>query len=75
MYKLGLEKAKEPEIKLPSFVGSERKQGNSGKISTFASLTMPKPLTMWITTNWKILPEMRIQDHLEKHVCGSRSNS
>ena len=49
MYKLGLEKAEEPEIKLPTFVGSWRKQGNSKKTS--ASLTMLKLLTLWITTN------------------------
>ena len=51
MYKLGLEKAGEPEIKLPTFFGSQRKQGNSRKTSTSASLTMLKPLTVWITTN------------------------
>ena len=39
------------EIKLPTFVVSCRKQGNSGKTSTSASLTMLKPLTLWITTN------------------------
>ena len=49
MYKLGLEKAEEPEIKLPTFVGSQRKQGNSRKPSTSASLSMLKPLTWWIT--------------------------
>ena len=49
MYKLSLEKAGEPEIKLPAFTGSQRKQGNSRKIS--ASLTVLKPLTVWITTN------------------------
>ena len=37
---------------------------SSRKISTFALLTMPKPLTMWITTNWKILKEMAIPDYL-----------
>ena len=51
MYKLDLEKAEEPEIILPTLVGSERKQGNSRQTSTSASLTMPKPLTVWITTN------------------------
>ena len=55
-------KAEEPEIKLPTSVGSERKPGNSRKTS--ASLTMLKPLTVWITTNWKILQEMGIPDHL-----------
>ena len=51
MYKLDLEKAEEPEIKLPTFVGSWRKQGNSKTTSTSASLTMLKHLTVWITTN------------------------
>ena len=47
----GLEKAEEPEIKLPTSVGSYKKQENSRKTSTFVSLTTLKPLTMWITTN------------------------
>ena len=51
MYKLDLEKAEEPEIKLPTFAGSYKKQGNSRKTSTSASLTMLKPLIVWITTN------------------------
>ena len=51
MYKLGLEKAEEPEIKLPTSVGSSKKQESSRKTSTFALLTMPKPLTVWITIN------------------------
>ena len=50
MYKLCFKKAEEPEIKLPAFVGSWRKQGSSIKISTSASLTMLKPWTLWITT-------------------------
>ena len=50
MHKLGLEKAEEPDIKLPTFIGSWRKQGNSRKTSTSASLTMLKPSTVWITT-------------------------
>ena len=41
-----------------------RKQGNSRKKSTSASVTTLKPLTVWITTNWKILKEMGIQDYL-----------
>ena len=49
--KLDLEKAEEPEIKLPTSVGSSKKQENSRKTSTFVLLTMPKPLTVWITTN------------------------
>jgi len=51
MYKMDLEKAEESEIKFPTFVGSSRKQGKSGKTSISASLMMPKPLTVWITTN------------------------
>ena len=51
MYKLDLEKAEEPEIKLPTSVGSQKKQNNSRKPLTFASLSMLKPLTVWITTN------------------------
>ena len=61
---LDLEKAEEPEIKLPTSVGSSKKQESSRKTSTSASLTMLKPLTVWITTNWKILKEMGIPDHL-----------
>ena len=64
MFKLDLEKAKEPEIILPTSVGSLKRQENSRKTSTSASLTMPKPLTAWITTNWKILQEMGIPDCL-----------
>ena len=48
---LDLEKAEEPEIKLPTSTGSLKKQENSRKTSISASLTMPKPLTVWITTN------------------------
>ena len=64
MFKLDLEKAEEPEIKLPTSVGSSKKQESSRKTSTSALWTMPKPLTMWTTRNWKILEEMGIQDHL-----------
>ena len=64
MFKLDLEKAEEPEIKLPTSVVSSKKQERSRKASTSALLTMPKPLTVCITTNWKILKEMRIPDHL-----------
>ena len=62
--KLNLEKAKEPEIKLPTFIGLAKKQENSRKTSTSALLTMPRPLTVWITTNWKILKDTGILDHL-----------
>ena len=64
IFKLDLEKAEEPEIKLPTSVGSSKKQESSRKTSTSALLTMPKALTVWITTNWKILQEMGIPDHL-----------
>ena len=64
MYKLDLEKAEEREIKLPNSTGSSKEQESSRKISTFALLTMPKPLTVWITTNWKVLQELGIPDHL-----------
>ena len=46
-----VEKAEEPEIKLPTSVGSWKKQESSRKASTSALLTMLKPLTVWITTN------------------------
>ena len=55
MFKLDLEKAEEPEIKLPTSSEILKKQESSRKTS--ALLTMPKPLTVWITTNcgkfWK----------------------
>ena len=63
MFNLDLEKAEEPKIKLPSD-GSLKKQESSRKTSTSALLITPKPLTVWITTNWKILKEMGIPDHL-----------
>ena len=64
MFKLDLEKAEEPEIKLPTYAGSSKKQESSKKTPISALLTMPKPLTVWITINWKILQEMGIPDHL-----------
>ena len=57
-------KVEESEVKSPTSVGSQKKQENARKTSTTALLTMPKPLTMWITTNWKILKEMGIPDYL-----------
>ena len=63
MCKLDLEKAEESQIKLPTSVGSQRKQENSRKTTTSASLTTPKPLIVWITTNWKI-QEMGIPFYL-----------
>ena len=64
VFKLDWENAGEPEIKLPTSVGSLRKQESSRKTSTSALLTTPKPLTVWIMTNWKILQEMELPDHL-----------
>ena len=65
MFKLDLEKAEEPEIKLPTSVGSLKKQESSRKTSISALLTMPKPLTVWITKNCgKFFKEMGIPDHL-----------
>ena len=52
MFKLDLEKAEEPEVKLPISAGSSKKQENSRKISTSDLLTTLKPLTVWITTNF-----------------------
>ena len=63
MFKLDLEKAEEPEIKLPTSPGSQKKQESFKKTSTSALLTIPKPLTVWITTNWKI-QETGIPEHL-----------
>ena len=64
MFKLVLEKAEEPEIKLPTSAGSSKNQESSRKTSISALLTIPKPLTVRITINWKILKEMGIPDHL-----------
>ena len=64
MFKLVLEKAEEPEVKLLTSTGSSKKQESSRKTSISALLTMPKPLTVWITINWKVLKEMGIPDHL-----------
>ena len=56
-FKLVLDKAEEPEIKLPTSAGSSKKQESSRKTSISALLTKPKPLTVWITRNcgkfWK----------------------
>ena len=64
MFKLDLEMAEEPEIKLPTSIGSSKKQESYRKTFISALLTMPKPLTVWTTTNWKILQELGIPDHL-----------
>ena len=79
MFKLVLEKAEEPEIKLPTSIDSSKKQESSRKTSTAALLTMPKPLTVWITTtveNSERDGNTRPPDlPLEKSVCRSGSNS
>ena len=79
LFKLVLEKAEEPEIKLPTSAGSSKKQENSRKTAISAILTMPKPLTVWITINcgkflkiWNTKPP---DLHLEKSVCRSGSSS
>ena len=64
MFKLVLEKSEEPEIKLPTSIGSWRKQRNFRKICTSASLTLLKPLIVWITTNGGKFLEMGVLDHL-----------
>ena len=72
-------KGRGTRIKLPTSIGSSKKQESSRKTSISALLTMPKPLTVWITTNCgKFLKkwECRPPDlPAEKSVCSSRSNS
>ena len=79
MFKLVLEKAEEPEIKLPTSAGSSKKQESSRKTSTSALLTMPKSLTVCITINCgKFLKRSEYQTPClppKKSVCRSRSNS
>ena len=60
----GLEKAEEPEIKLPTSAGSSKKQESSRKTSTCALLTMTSPLTMWITTTLENSSKDGKPDHL-----------
>ena len=64
MFKLDLEKAEEPEFNWPTSTGSSKKQESSRKTSTYALLTMQKPLTVWMTTNFGKFLEMGIPDHL-----------
>ena len=64
MFKLNLEKIEEPEIKLPTYVESLKKQESSRKTSISALLTRPKPMTVDHSKLWKILKEMGIPDHL-----------
>ena len=78
IHKLVLEKAEEPDIKLPTSAGSWKKQESSKKTSISALLTMPKPLTVWITINWENSERdgnTRPPDlSLEKPVCRSGRN-
>ena len=65
MFKVDLEKSDEPVIKLPTSIGSLKRQESSRKTSTSALLTMPKPLTgVEHDKLWKILKEMEIPGHL-----------
>ena len=64
IFKLDTKKAEEAEIKLPTSAGSSKKKRVPGKTSISPLLTLPKPLNVWITINWKILKEMGIPDHL-----------
>ena len=80
MLKLVLEKAEEPEIKLQTSVGSLKKQKSSRKTYTSAFLTMPKPLTAWVTKktveNSSRDGDTRPPDPPpEKAVCRSKCNS
>ena len=60
----GFRKGRETKDQIATSTGSPKKPESSRKTSTSAFLTMPKPLTMWMTANWKILKEMGIPDHL-----------
>ena len=64
MFMMDLGKAEETEIKLPTSTGSSKKQESSRETSISDLLTMPKPLTVWITTHWKILKAMGIPEYL-----------
>ena len=78
MFKVDLEKVEEPEIKLPTYAGSEKKQENSRKTSTSVSLTKLKPLTVWITTVENSSRDGNTRPPYlppEKLVCRSRSNT
>ena len=79
MFKKDLEKAEEPEMKLPTFIGSYKKQENARKTSTSALLTMPKPLTVGsqqTVENSERGGNTRPPDlPLEKSICRSRGTS
>ena len=74
----GFRKGKRTRDQLPTPAGSSEKQESSRKTSISALLTMSKPLTVWITTNWKILKEMGIPDHrtcLLRNLCAGQETS
>ena len=75
MFKLVLEKAEEPEIKLPASAGSLKKQESSRKTSISALLTMPKPLTVWIIIIERDGNTRPPDPPVEKPVCRSGSNN
>ena len=82
MFKMDLEKAEEPEIKLPTSARSSKNQESCWKISTSTLLTMPKLLAVWITTNcrkffkrWEYQITLYAEEKSEKSECWSRSNS
>ena len=79
MFKLVLEKAEEPEIKLPPSAGSSKKQESSRKTSISALLTMPRPLTVWeqqtVENSSRDGNTRPLDLPLEKPVCKSGSNS
>ena len=79
MFKLVLEKAEEPDIKLQTSTGSSKKQESSRKTFISGLLTTPKPSTVWITINcgkfWRRWNTRPPDLPLEKPVCRSGSNS
>ena len=79
MYTLAFKEAEKPEIKLPTSAGSPKNQESSRKISTSVLLSIPKPLTVWITTNYREFfrrgENKTTLAVSEKPICKSRSNS
>jgi len=68
MFKMDIEKAEEPEIKLPTSTGSWKKQENS--IKTSASVTTLEPLTVWIRTNCGkfLIKDFHLKVEIEHHL-------
>ena len=69
MFKLILEKAEEPEIKLPTSTASSKKQDSSRKTSISALLTMPKPFTVWMTINYGRINLVSSKKKKKKETC------